>query len=127
MKKYFLLAALLLASVPSWADCSKSTDACSAGNKKLSPFLAAAMLRDIASPAAAREHATADNSAPAAAAPRSGRDTASAPSPAPAAPPAAFAGDKLSSPLWLGFIAAGLAALYFYFAGPPRRARGRKK
>lgn len=139
MKRYLLLAALLLASVPSWADCAKSTDACSAGNKKLSPFLEAAMLRDMASPPAARKRAAADRNAPAA---RSAKAAAPALKPAAGvgaateapraqqAPPASFpasAGDKLSSPLWLGFIGAGLAALYFYLAGLPRRARGRKK
>jgi hypothetical protein len=139
MKRYLLPAALLLASAPCWADCAKSTDACSAGNRKLSPFLEAAMLRDMSSPSAARKRAAAGGSASAA---RSTKAAAPAAKPAavagaaagaplarqaPAASSPASPGDKLSSPLWLGFIGAGLAALYFYLAGLPRRARGRKK
>jgi len=127
MKKTALLLILLLpCAVFAAGDCAKNSDACSSGSKKLSPFLAAsaadpktgapapgplkqASLRQSTRRQAALVPEQVEISTPA------------------AEPEAAPAQDTASSsPLWLVFVALGVAGLYFYLRGNARK-RGRKK
>lgn len=115
-------AALLLALFLSQAfaaDCPKNSDACSGGAKSSSPFLAASL-------GAAVSEAKAAPVKPAPAAVK-----AKAPAQAPAvqvssvtaADTSAPAAGKVSSPAWLFLVAGGLAGLYFYLAGLPRKGK----
>lgn len=113
MKRKFIILALLLACPPAFAetDCSKTQDACAAGNKKMSPFVAAS-LRESTPPHI--EAAAKKTSSPAVAA-------SSAPVPAgfPVEP-----GGRLSSPAWLLLVIAGFVGLYFYLReGTKKRKR----
>jgi len=134
--KIHALAFLLLLPAAVFADpnCDKNSDACSAGNKKLSPFLQAV---------SAAQDASAQTSSAPTREPReklaggrvtAGRKKASMRqaelSTAPAAvevssaaPAAPADGGSASSPAWLIFVAAGIAGLYFYINGGKRRGR----
>ncbi len=106
MKRKFIILALLLACPPAFGetDCSKTQDACAAGNKKISPFVAAS-LRESTPPhieaAAKKVSSTAVAASSAAIAP--------VPAGIPVEP-----GGRLSSPAWLLLVIAGFAGLYFY-------------
>jgi hypothetical protein len=120
MKKIIFTLLLACCAALNAEDCSKSTDACTAGGKKtiLSPFLAASSQPLKAAPAAA----PAVKAAPA---------VPPAPEvPAPAAPAAAPAplqdrAGNISSPLWLLLVGGGLAGLYFYLGG--KKKKGKRK
>ena len=130
MKNHLLLLTLFCAfAAPAPAgDCAKSTDACSAGSKKLSPFVEASLRQSLPPPApvTARKHKAVLNQGPTAKVPAKAPEQAapvSEPAPAPVNRPGE---PKLSSPLWLGFIAGGLAGLYYYLSGGRRRRKGGK-
>ena len=122
MKIATLLLVLLLPCAAAYAeDCAKNSDACSAANKKLSPFLeASAAEQKPPAPASGPLKRTSLRQAEV-------RQPAIVPAPAePAAPSAAPAASRnVSSPLWLLFVCGGVAGLYFYLRGGARR--GRKK
>ncbi len=129
MRKYLLLLTLFCAfAAPAPAvDCSKNTDACSAGSKKLSPFVEASLGQNLPppAPAAALKRKAVLKQGPAA---RPAEQAAPPREPVPASAPVREPGEqKLSSPLWLGFIGGGLAMLYYYLAGGRRRRKGGKK
>lgn len=108
-------------------DCAKSLDACAGAKKSASPFVEAS-LREAAPPAPAQTPAAAGAAPAKTAAPavKAAALPAEAPGAVPA-PPAGPVDDKkpLSNPLWLLFVGAILAALYFYLAAG--RRKGRKK
>lgn len=117
MKIIALALTLLLPVFASAAeDCAKSSDACSAGKKAFSPFLAAS----AAEPEAPRPPAPAKKAAPPKAAVSTAPAAAEIPAPAPAAPD----GARASSPAWALLVIAGLAGLYYYLSGG---RRGRRK
>jgi hypothetical protein len=101
------------------ADCAKSTDACAASPKKLSPFLAASAAAPALPKETVKEKALTANPAPAPAA----MPVPTAPAPAPVAPAPSRRGT--SSPLWLLFVGGSVAGLYFYL-GAGERKRKRK-
>lgn len=114
MKK-ILLPLLLACCAPLNAeDCAKNSDACSSGAKAVSPFLAASAqpVKTTAAPAAVK---------PAPAVPPAQAPLAST---AAVAVPAPETGAS-SNPLWLLFVGAGMAALYFYLGG--RKKRGKRR
>ncbi len=116
MKRNFIILALLLACPPAFAetDCSKTQDACAAGNKKMSPFVAAS-LRESSPPHI--EAAAKKNSPPAVAA------SSAAIIPVTAGIPVE-PGGRLSSPAWLFLVIAGFTGLYFYLReGSKKRKR----
>lgn len=116
MKRKFIILALLLACQPAFAetDCSKTQDACAAGTKKMSPFVAAS-LRESTPPHS--EAAVKKASSPAVAA------SSAAIAPAPVGIPSE-AGGRLSSPAWLLLVIAGFTGLYFYLReGSKKRKR----
>ena len=113
MKTSIAAILLLFCLAPARAvDCSKNSDACSAGQKKLSPFLAAAAapVPPAAQPAAVGRvpvQSRAD-------APVSTADAA-----VPSGP------ETFSNPGWLIFIGGAVAGLYFYLGGGAKK--GKKK
>lgn len=116
MKKIFIILALLPACRPAFAetDCSKTQDACAAGNKKMSPFIAAS-LRESTPPHI--EAAAKKTTSPAVAA------SSAAIAPVPAGIPSE-PGGRLSSPAWLLLVIAGFTGLYFYLReGTKKRKR----
>ena len=116
MIKKIIFLSLLLAGPAAFADtdCSKNLDACSAGTKKLSPFVAAS-LRESTPP---HIEAPARKASPAAVA------SSSAAVPAVAADLPRETGGKLSSPAWLFLVIAGFTGLYFYLReGTKKRKR----
>lgn len=117
MKK-ILFPLLLACCLPlSAEDCAKSSDACSAGSKSSSPFLAAS-----AQPAktAAAPVVPAKKTAPVAQ-PAVPARTDSAADVIPA--PEKEGAGKLSSPLWLLLVGGGLAGLYFYLGGKKKKGK----
>jgi len=113
-------AALLLAlffSPAFAADCPKNSDACSGGARSSSPFLAASL------GAAVSEAAAPVKTAPAAAKAAPAQAPAVQVSSVTAADTSAPAAGKVSSPAWLFLVAGGLAGLYFYLAGLPRKGK----
>jgi len=124
MKNHLLVLALLLtpAAAPAADDCAKSTDACSAGARQVSPFAAASLAGSKpAKPALVLKQGAAPEEKPAApkesAAPA---QVSTAPEPA---APAAPARRDMSSPAWLVFVAGALAGLYFYLRSGAKRGR----
>lgn len=117
MTKNLLVLSLLLACPAAFAqgDCSKSTDTCAAGTKKLSPFLEASLRESKPPHIEAKAKKAADPALPA--------STAAAAA-LPAGTPAETGG-RLSSPAWLLLVIAGFAGLYFYLRGGEKK-RGRK-
>jgi hypothetical protein len=115
MTKNLLMLSLLLACAPAFAesDCSKSTDTCATGTKKLSPFLEAS-LRESKPP-----HL--ETQAKKAAPPVLPASTTAAAG-LPAGMPAEVGG-RLSSPAWLLLVIAGFAGLYFYLRGGEKKRR----
>lgn len=116
MKKIIFPLLLACCAVLHAEDCAKNSDACSAGSKPVSPFLAASAqpVKTTAAPAAVKPApAVQPAQAPLAA-------TAAVPAPA----PAPEAGTS-SNPLWLLFIGAVFAALYFYLGGKKKRGKRR--
>ncbi|MDA8131555.1 MAG: hypothetical protein M0011_08640 [Elusimicrobia bacterium] len=128
MKTTLILALLLAAPALRAADpgCAKSADACSAGSKRTSPFVAAS-LREPLPPATSAAGKT--RAAMRQAEPKPEKEAAKTPAPEPASAPApevpVSGAPGLSSPLWLLFIGTGVSGLYFYLSGPTRR--GKKK
>lgn len=113
MKRKFIILALLLACPPAFGetDCSKTQDACAAGNKKISPFVAAS-LRESTPPhieAAAKKVSSTAVAASSTAVAASSAAIAPVPAGIPVEP-----GGRLSSPAWLLLVIAGFAGLYFY-------------
>ena len=115
MTKNILVLSLLLACAPAFAesDCSKSTDTCAAGTKKLSPFLEASLRESKPPHIEAKAKKAADPALPA--------STAAASSIPTGIP--AEAGGGLSSPAWLLLVIAGFAGLYFYLRGGEKKRR----
>lgn len=119
MKNLLLPLALLLlpCAAPAAEDCAKSTEACAAGAKQLSPFAAASLAETKpARPAPVLKQGAAPKEDPAAAP----AEVSTAPAPA---APAAPASQDLSSPAWMVFVAGALAGLYFYLRGGAKRGR----
>lgn len=109
------MLSLLLACAPAFAetDCAKSTDTCSAGTRKLSPFQEAS-LRESKPP-----HVEAKpKKAEAAPLPASTAAAAALPAGMPAE-----TGGRLSSPAWLLLVIAGFTGLYFYLRGGEKKRR----
>ena len=104
---------LLLACAPAFAesDCSKSTDTCAAGTKKLSPFLEASLRESKPPHIETKAKKTAAPVLPAS-------TTAGLPAEMPAE-----TGGRLSSPAWLLLVIAGFAGLYFYLRGGEKKRR----
>ena len=101
------------------SDCPENSDACSTGSKKLSPFVEAS-LRESAPP---HTEGTVKKTIPPekqAAAPAVTVFFSTAPA-AQAGP--AEAGGKLSSPVWVLIVIAGVAGLYFYLRGGTQKRR----
>ena len=127
--KYTVLALLLLlpAAAMSAEDCAKSSDACRGGARNLTPFLqAVAAAENGNAPATAKTpaekpRAKRQAAAPAPAAPAAAPDPVEVSTAAPAAAPQG----GYSSPLWLLFVGALLAGVYFYLSGGRRRGRRR--
>ncbi|MCM2268038.1 MAG: hypothetical protein NDI60_09740 [Elusimicrobiales bacterium] len=116
--KTLAIALLLLSGAAAAQDCPKSADACSGAKKNLSPFLAAsAQAQPEAKPAAAPGKA-----APAAKAAAAPALSTAAASPVPASPAPA---KTSSSPLWLAFVGAALAGLYFYLGAGTGKGKKR--
>lgn len=115
MTKNLIALSLLLAGSAAFAqsDCSKSTDTCSAGTKKLSPFLEASLRESKPPHIEAKAKKKADSALPASTAP-----AAALPSDMPAE-----TGGRLSSPAWLLLVIAGFAGLYFYLSGGEKKRR----
>jgi len=114
-------AALLLAlffSPAFAADCPKNSDACSGGARSSSPFLAASLGAAVSEAKAAPV-----KTAPAAAKAAPAQAPAVQVSSVTAADTSAPAAGKVSSPAWLFLVAGGLAGLYFYLAGLPRKGK----
>ncbi|OGR77003.1 MAG: hypothetical protein A2X32_06895 [Elusimicrobia bacterium GWC2_64_44] len=120
MKNFLLPLALLLTpcAAPAADDCAKSTDACSAGAKQLSPFAAASLAKDEAP--RSRVPVLKQAPAPSESAPQAPAAVSTAPAPA---APAAASRQALSSPAWLVFVAGALAGLYFYLRSGSKRGR----
>ena len=116
MTKNLLILSLILASAPAFAqgDCSKSTDTCAAGTKKLSPFLEAS-LRESKPPHVEAKPKKTET------VPLLPASTAAAPG-LPAGIPSETGG-KLSSPAWLLLVIAGFVGLYFYLRGGEKKRR----
>lgn len=103
------------------ADCTKSSDACSSGAKKLSPFEEASLAENAAphpAPAPVKKSAAAARTPAAVPAPSLSTAAASAPASFPYEP-----GGKLSSPAWLLLVIAGFTGLYFYLRGGIRKRK----
>lgn len=116
--KALALLLLLPACAAAAEDCAKNADACSAGRKTLSPFLAATAAEpEPAKPAPQSKKSAAPRQAAVSTAPAA----VDVPAPGPEAP----AGRQKSSPAWVLLVIAGLAGLYFYLSGG--RSRGRRK
>ena len=115
MTKNLLILSLMLASAPAFAqgDCSKSTDTCAAGTKKLSPFLEAS-LRESKPPHVESKPKKAE----AAPLPASTAAAAGLPAGIPSE-----TGGRLSSPAWLLLVIVGFAGLYFYLRGGEKKRR----
>ena len=97
-------------------DCAKNSDACSAGTKKLSPFIEASMSGSSRAPVAqagVKKREAAVKPAPAAA--------PEVPSAAPAVP--SGQGGNISSPAWLLLVAGGIAMLSFYLRGGNKKRK----
>ncbi|MDA8242990.1 MAG: hypothetical protein M0025_02590 [Elusimicrobia bacterium] len=124
MKTALLFALLLLPPALRAADpgCAKSADACSAGKKQTSPFVAASLREPFppATSAAGKTRAAMRQAEPE---PRKEADKAPAPEPAPAPEAPSSGAPGLSNPLWLLFIGSGISGLYFYLSGPNRRGK----
>ncbi|MHB0994913.1 MAG: hypothetical protein ACYC2I_00945 [Elusimicrobiales bacterium] len=114
--KALALALLLPACAAAAEDCAKNADACSAGRKTLSPFLAASAAEPEAAKPAPPLRKASLRQAPVSTAPAAGEIPAA---PAPAAAP----GPQASSPAWVLLVIAGLAGLYYYLGGGRRRGR----
>ncbi len=115
MIKNLLILSLMLAGTAAFAetDCAKSTDACAAGTKKLSPFQEAS-LRESKPP-----HMEAKvKKAEVPALPASTAAAAALPAGMPAE-----TGGRLSSPAWLLLVIAGFTGLYFYLRGGEKKRR----
>ena len=118
MKKIIFPLLLACCATLHAEDCAKNSDACSAGAKAVSPFLAASAQPVVTTAA----HAAAVKPAPVvpqvqpAQAPLAA--TAAVPAPAPEA-------GTYSSPLWILFIGAVFAGLYFYLGGKKKRGKRR--
>lgn len=120
-------------------DCSDPTDACRAGPKTLSPFVAASIGESLPQPAspgarkeAVREALPEKKKKPAAVIEKSpekatsdGEVLPSEPRPVPEAAATAQSGKfGVTNPIWLVFIGALLVGIYFYLSGD---GRGEKK
>lgn len=117
MKKIIFPLLLACCATLHAEDCAKNSDACSAGAKHASPFLAASAQPVVttAAPAAVKAAPAVRQVQP-----------AQAPLAAPAAVPApAPEAGTYSSPLWLLFIGAVFAGLYFYLGGNKKRGKKR--
>lgn len=118
MKNYFLTLALLLTpcAAPAADDCAKSSDACAAVGKQLSPFAAASLSEPRPAAVAAAKRAELKQAVPPKQAPAVEVSTA-------AAIPAAPVSRTLANPAWLVFVAGALAGLYFYLRSGSKRGR----
>lgn len=115
--KALALALLLPACAAAAEDCANNADACSAGRKTLSPFLAASAAEpEAAKPAPPLKKASLRQAAV---------STAAVAEEVAAPAPAAAPGPRASSPAWLLPVIAGLAGLYYYLGGGRRRGRRR--
>ena len=113
MKKILFLLLLACCAALNAEDCVKNSDACTAGSKTMSPFLAASALPKQAAAAPVKRTALAGPAAAQAAA-----------EPAQPQVPAPEAAKTSSSPLWLLFVGGGFVGLYFYLGG--KRKKGKK-
>lgn len=122
MTRNLIVLALLLACPDAFAatDCSKNSDACAAGVKKLSPFEEAS-LRESAPPHAETASGKTAPQAIPAAGPASAASSSPVAAVQPPLPPGP--GGNLSSPAWLILVIAGFAGLYFYLRGGLKKRR----
>ncbi len=122
--KYLLASLLFLSAAGAYAqDCQKSSEACAAPKKALSPFLAASAAGPADAVAPVQKPAAQKVSAPPAAkpAPVPAKVSPAAEAADAAAEPAPAGGN--SSPAWLLFVAAMLAGLYFYLGAGQRKGK----
>lgn len=112
MRKIIFTLALLFSGAAAFAqaDCSKQTEACSAGSKARSPFVEASLRESVPPHMEAKAKKTAAEAAAV--------STAAVPAGVPAE-----TGGELSSPAWLLLVLAGFTALYFYLSGGAKRRK----